>query len=55
LYASGFAEAALLESGHGAAEGNFISKPYRSEDLISRIESMSTDAEAQQPEVKVLS
>jgi two-component system, cell cycle sensor histidine kinase and response regulator CckA len=40
LFSSGFSEAALRESGKAVVAGHFIAKPYRRQDLISRINAL---------------
>src|ERR1017187_2325774 len=41
LFSSGFSKAALLASGKKVLEDRFIAKPYRREDLITKIESLA--------------
>ncbi len=41
LFSSGFSKAALLASGKKVVEERFIAKPYRREDLITKIESLA--------------
>lgn len=46
LFATGFADAAVLRDGHASTATNLIGKPYRREDLAAKIRLMLTDGKS---------